>query len=65
MTHQKAIAAVAKAHGWERIGEAGAMTSFAVQQKGSGVQEDARAQLGLARLRCVAISVSVLARADA
>ena len=35
-------------------------------RKGSGVQEDARAQLGLARLRCVAISrPAVLARADA
>ena len=31
----------------------------------AGLQEDAGAQLGLSRLRCVAISVSVLARADA
>ena len=43
----------------------GAGLSNRMGRKGSGVQEDARAQLGLARLRCVAISVSVLARADA
>ena len=36
-----------------------------VGREGAGLQEDARAQLGLARRRCVAISVSVLARADA
>jgi hypothetical protein len=33
--------------------------------EGTGLQEGARPRLGLARLRCVAISVSVLARADA
>jgi putative transposase len=49
-----------------RAGSGGAASlSHRMGRKGASLQEDARPRLGLARLRCVAISVSVLARADA